>query len=146
VTEAKDRQLLDRFGPVSEQEVAGILGITVESLRNRPLNRKPAYFQSGRRRLFIEASVREFLGLPPAPKVKYATPSADPDLKKAIDEAALVAAQLTEMLLNIQALLKRERADRDQGVIDGGAIGRLVELGLPPAARLRLASAWGGAD
>lgn len=57
----KQEPALQRFGLVSEQEVAGLLGITVESLRNRPLDRIPAYFKSGRRRLFREESVREFI-------------------------------------------------------------------------------------
>lgn len=52
---------LQRFGLVSEQDVAILLGVTVESLRNRPLDRMPAFFKSGRRRLFREEAVREFI-------------------------------------------------------------------------------------
>jgi hypothetical protein len=113
---AEERELLDRFGLVSEQEVAALLGITVKALKNRPLDRKPAYFQSGRRRLFIEESVREFLGLPPLPKVKHAPPlhappSVDPELKKAIDEAARAAGLLSDKLLKLQAILKEDTVD-----------------------------------
>jgi len=57
----KQDSTLQRFGLVSEQEVANLLGITVESLRNRPLDRMPAFFKSGRRRLFREEAVREFI-------------------------------------------------------------------------------------
>ena len=56
-----DSSTLQRFGLVSEQDVAALLGITVESLRNRPLDRMPAFFKSGRRRLFREEAVREFI-------------------------------------------------------------------------------------
>jgi hypothetical protein len=61
VARQKQEPALQRFGLVSEQEVAGLLGITVESLRNRPLSRLPAFFKSGRRRLFREEAVREFI-------------------------------------------------------------------------------------
>ncbi len=56
-----DSSVLQRFGLVSEQDVAALLGITVESLRNRPLERMPAFFKDGRRRLFKEDAVREFI-------------------------------------------------------------------------------------
>lgn len=52
---------LQRFGLVSEQDVAALLGITVESLRHRPHDQLPAFFKSGRRRLFKEDAVREFI-------------------------------------------------------------------------------------
>lgn len=52
---------LQRFGLVSEREVAALLGVTVPSLRNRPLDRLPAFFKEGRRRLFREEAVREFI-------------------------------------------------------------------------------------
>lgn len=58
---AKADPTLQRFGLVSEAEVAGLLGITVESLRHRPTDKLPAYFKAGRRRLFREESVREFI-------------------------------------------------------------------------------------
>ncbi len=61
-TTARQKQdTLQRFGLVSEQEVAALLGITVESLRNRSLEKLPAFFKSGRRRLFREDAVREFI-------------------------------------------------------------------------------------
>jgi hypothetical protein len=47
-----DEEVLKRFGLVSEREVATLLGVTVESLRNRPIDRLPAFFKEGRRRLF----------------------------------------------------------------------------------------------
>lgn len=57
----KEPDVLQRFGLVSEQDVAALLGMTVESLRNRPLEQLPAFFKSGRRRLFKEDAVREFI-------------------------------------------------------------------------------------
>jgi hypothetical protein len=104
---AKERELLERFGLVSEQQVADLLGVTVKSLKNRPADRLPAYFKSGRRRLFIEASVRDFLGLPSAPVIESSFPSLDSELDKAIGEAAHAAAKLSDKLLNIQAVLRR---------------------------------------
>ena len=56
-----ESETLKRFGLVSEQEVAALLGITIDSLRNRPLDRLPAFFKQGRRRLFKEDAVREFI-------------------------------------------------------------------------------------
>jgi hypothetical protein len=56
-----ESETLQRFGLVSEQEVAALLGITVESLRNRPLEQLPAFFKSGRRKLFREEAVKEFI-------------------------------------------------------------------------------------
>lgn len=60
-TARQQQEVLQRFGLVSEQEVAALLGITVDSLRNRPLDRLPAFFKDGRRRLFKEDAVREFI-------------------------------------------------------------------------------------
>lgn len=56
-----ESETLKRFGLVSEAEVAVLLGITVASMRNRPLDKLPASFKSGRRRLFREDAVREFI-------------------------------------------------------------------------------------
>lgn len=56
-----DTDVLQRFALVSEADVAALLGMTVESLRNRPLDQMPAFFKSGRRRLFREEAVREFI-------------------------------------------------------------------------------------
>jgi hypothetical protein len=56
-----DTDTLQRFGLVSEAEVAALLGITVESLRHRSLDQLPAFFKSGRRKLFREEAVREFI-------------------------------------------------------------------------------------
>lgn len=56
-----DSDTLQRFGLVSEQDVAALLGITVESLRNRPLDRMPAFFKDGRRRLFREKAVQDYI-------------------------------------------------------------------------------------
>lgn len=61
-----EKELLERFGLMTEEQLATLLGITVPSLRNRPRERLPEFRKEGRRKLFIEASVREFLGLPPA--------------------------------------------------------------------------------
>lgn len=60
-TMVKDRELLKQFDLVSEDQVAALLGITVESLRNRPVDKLPAFFKSGRRRLFRGEAVRAFI-------------------------------------------------------------------------------------
>lgn len=57
-----DKELLDRFGLVTEESLATLLGITVPSLRNRPHDQLPEFTKRSRRRLFWEASVRQFLG------------------------------------------------------------------------------------
>lgn len=53
--------VLQRFGLVSEADLADLLGMTVESLRHRRIDQLPAFFKSGRRRLFREEAVREFI-------------------------------------------------------------------------------------
>jgi hypothetical protein len=53
--------LLERFGLVTEEDLAALLGVTVASLRNR--TKLPEYVRSGRRRLYLEKSVREYLNL-----------------------------------------------------------------------------------
>lgn len=60
-TARQQQEVLQRFGLVSEQEVAALLGITVESMRHRPAEQLPASFKSGRRRLFREEAVKEFI-------------------------------------------------------------------------------------
>lgn len=63
-TRVQEKELLKHFGLVTEEQLATLLGITVPSLRNRPRDKLPEFRKNGRRRLFVEASVREFLGLP----------------------------------------------------------------------------------
>lgn len=60
-TRQKQDPTLQRFGLVTEAEVADLLGITVASLRHRPRDTLPASFKSGRRRLFKEDDVRAFI-------------------------------------------------------------------------------------
>lgn len=55
------KDLLQRLGYIPEDELANLLGISVRTLKNRPLSNQPAYVKAGRRRLYEEASVREFL-------------------------------------------------------------------------------------
>lgn len=54
-------QLLERFGLITEDDLASLLGIGVRSLRNRPRTEMPTYVKAGRRRLYVEKSVREYL-------------------------------------------------------------------------------------
>lgn len=56
-----ERELLERFGLVAEEDVATLLGLSVKTLKNRPRSDLPAFVKSGRRRLFVEKSVREYL-------------------------------------------------------------------------------------
>jgi hypothetical protein len=59
VTEGVD--LLERFGLITEEDLAALLGMTVKSLKNRPRSDLPTYVKAGRKRLFKEASVRAHL-------------------------------------------------------------------------------------
>jgi hypothetical protein len=64
--------LLERFGLLTEEAVASMIGISRQSLKNRPVSQLPEFVKVGRRRLFKEASVREFFGVfglapPPRP-------------------------------------------------------------------------------
>ena len=61
-----EERLLKHFGLMTERQVAALFGITVPSLRNRPADKLPDSRKVGRRRLFVEESVRQFLDLPPA--------------------------------------------------------------------------------
>jgi hypothetical protein len=53
--------LLERFGLITEEDLAALLGMTVKSLKNRPRSDLPEFVKAGRRRLFKEASVRAHL-------------------------------------------------------------------------------------
>lgn len=56
-------ELLDRFGLITEENLAALLGIGVLALGNRPRSKLPEFVKTGRRKLFKEASVRELLGI-----------------------------------------------------------------------------------
>lgn len=56
-----DKELLDRFGLVTEESLAKLLGVTVKTLKNRRRTDLPIFTKSGRKRLFYEDSVRAFL-------------------------------------------------------------------------------------
>jgi hypothetical protein len=60
-TRVNEKELLERFGLVTEQALATILGVKVKTLKNRPADKLPKFRKEGRRRLFEEESVREFL-------------------------------------------------------------------------------------
>jgi hypothetical protein len=53
--------ILKRLGYVSEADLAELLGITVLALRNRPRTRLPPFVKDGRRKLFKETDVRDYL-------------------------------------------------------------------------------------
>jgi hypothetical protein len=55
------RELLEKFGLVSEEDVAAMIGVTVKTLKNRPLAQLPEFTKVGRRRLYKADSVREYL-------------------------------------------------------------------------------------
>lgn len=57
----QEKDLLKHFGMVSEEQLAILLGVTRKTLKNRPLDKLPEFVKQGRRRLFPEAAVREFL-------------------------------------------------------------------------------------
>jgi hypothetical protein len=56
-----DQDLLQRFGLVSEENLAKLLGLSVKTLKNRAHSDLPEFVKAGRRRLFKEDSVRRFL-------------------------------------------------------------------------------------
>ena len=53
--------LLERFGLITEEDLAALLGCSVKTLRNRARAELPAFVKAGRRRLYKEESVREFI-------------------------------------------------------------------------------------
>lgn len=58
---ARDTVLLERFGLIAEEDFAAFLGIGVKSLKNRPRMNLPDYVKVGRKRYYVEKSVREYL-------------------------------------------------------------------------------------
>lgn len=54
-------KLMERLGLIPEEDLAAMLGVTVKTLKNRPRSDLPEYVKAGRRRLFVEESVREYL-------------------------------------------------------------------------------------
>jgi hypothetical protein len=60
-TTVSNRVLLERFGLVAEEDFAAILGVSVKTLKNRRREELPDFVKAGRRRLFVEESVRDFL-------------------------------------------------------------------------------------
>lgn len=60
-TTRQEQDLLKHFGYVSEEQLATLLGVTRKTLQNRPADKLPEFVKRGRRRLFPEESVREFL-------------------------------------------------------------------------------------
>lgn len=55
------KNLMERLGLIPEEEFAALLGVSVKTLKNRPLTDLPAFVKAGRRRLFKEQSVRDYL-------------------------------------------------------------------------------------
>lgn len=53
--------LLERFGLITEEDMAALLGVSVKTLKNRAATELPTFVKAGRRRLFVEESVREYL-------------------------------------------------------------------------------------
>jgi len=57
------QQLLERFGLVTEEEFAAMLGLICGSLGNRAFSQLPKFVKVGRRKLFKEESVLEYFGV-----------------------------------------------------------------------------------
>lgn len=51
----------ERFGLMTEEDLAKLLGVTVRTLQNRPRSNLPAFVKAGRRRLYKVDSVRAYL-------------------------------------------------------------------------------------
>lgn len=60
-TTPQQDDLLKHYGLVSEEQLAAILGITPKTLQNRRPEKLPKFIKQGRRRLFLEDSVRDYL-------------------------------------------------------------------------------------
>lgn len=61
ITSLSPKEMLDRYGLVDEQAFATMIGIGVHALRNRARVDQPQFVKVGRKRFFVEESVREFL-------------------------------------------------------------------------------------
>jgi uncharacterized protein YidB (DUF937 family) len=59
----ESQQLLERFGLMTEHDLAAVLGVTRGTLKNRAHSQLPEFVKVGRARLFEETSVREYLGV-----------------------------------------------------------------------------------
>jgi hypothetical protein len=83
VTSRSNREMLEQFGLLADEDLAALLGLSVKSLKNRPRHQLPEIVKVGRRRFYKEASVREWLGLPEKPDVvpKAAPPPPPPTAK-----------------------------------------------------------------
>lgn len=55
------KNLLERLGLIPEEDFAALLGVSVKTLKNRPRSDLPEFVKAGRRRLFKEQSVRDYL-------------------------------------------------------------------------------------
>lgn len=60
-TMVSNKVLLERFGLMAEEDFAAILGVSVRTLQNRRRDKLPDFVKAGRKRLFVEESVRDFL-------------------------------------------------------------------------------------
>lgn len=65
ITTRADDDPLKEYGLVSEEKLATMLGITRKTLQNRRPEKLPKFIKQGRRRLFLEQSVREYLSPKP---------------------------------------------------------------------------------
>lgn len=57
----QNQNLMQRLGLIPEEDFAALLGVSVKTLKNRPRADLPEFVKAGRRRLFKEASVRDYL-------------------------------------------------------------------------------------
>lgn len=56
-----EAELLQRFGLMTEEDLAKLLGVTVRTLQNRPRSNLPAFVKAGRRRLYKVDAVTAYL-------------------------------------------------------------------------------------
>jgi hypothetical protein len=85
---ATNRELLEQFGLMAEEDLATLMGSGVKSLQHRARSELPPFVKAGRRRLYPEASVREWLGLPAKPVAPTVSKTVPIDRRRAIDRAA----------------------------------------------------------
>jgi hypothetical protein len=55
VTSRSNRDMLEQFGLLADEDLAALLGLTVKSPQNRPRDQLPEIVKVGRRRFFKEA-------------------------------------------------------------------------------------------
>jgi hypothetical protein len=57
ISETRRKELLDRFGLISEDDLALMLGISIKTLKNKPITDLPEHTLIGRKRFYYVKSI-----------------------------------------------------------------------------------------